>query len=335
MTGDPDLAPKRFGIVLPGNAVRENLDLAHYADSRGVDSLWVIETRLSTDAIGPMAAYASATDRIKVGSGIIPIWTRNPALVAQTFATLDLLAPGRVILGLGAWWEPLASRTGVQRNRPLRMMREMVESVRMMLSMEGPVSYDGEFVHMDNLYLDHGELEPHDVKIYIGGVGPRMLRLAGGIADGVVLNNYQTTDAVRRGVAEIKAGAEAAGRSFDDIERVKLLLVRMTRNKKAALQAIKPRLAQYLAQQPHIEGPSGADPELSKRLRATIPWPATYQQCVEGGNLVSDELVDSLVCCGDPDEVRARIAEYLDAGATVPIVSSPNRAAIDFMAQGF
>ena len=176
-----------------------------------------------------------------------------------------------MILGLGAWWEPLASRTGVQRNRPLRMMREMVESVRMMLSMEGPVSYEGEFVHMDNLYLDHGELEPHDVKIYIGGVGPRMLRLAGSIADGVVLNNYQTTDAVRRGVAEIAVGAEAAERSLDDIERVKLLLVRMTRNKKAALQAIKPRLAQYLAQQPHIEGPSGADPELSERFTRHHP----------------------------------------------------------------
>ena len=99
-----------------------------------------------------------------------------------------------------------------------------------------------------------------------------MLRLAGRLADGVVLNNYQTVNAVRRGVAEIAAGAEAAGRSLDDIERVKLLLVRMTRNKKAALQAIKPRLAQYLAQQPHIEGPSGADHELSDRLRATIPW---------------------------------------------------------------
>ena len=335
MTQDVDVTPRRFGIVLPGNAVRENLDLARYADTRGVDSLWVIETRLSTDAVGPLSAYASFTDRIKVGSGIIPIWTRNPALVAQSFATLDLLAPGRVILGLGAWWEPLASRTGVRRVRPLRMMREMVESVRMLLSMEGPVNYEGEFVHMEELYLDHGELEPHDVKIYIGGVGPRMLRLAGGIADGVVLNNYQTADAVRRGVAEIRAGAEAAGRSLDEIERVKLLLVRMTRNKRAALQAIKPRLAQYLAQQPHIEGPSGADPELSERLRATIPWPATYQQCVEGGNLISDELVESLVCCGDPDEVRARIGEYMDAGATVPIVSSPNRAAIDFMAEGF
>ena len=329
------LTPRRFGIVLPGNAVRENLDLARYADQRGVDSLWVIETRLSTDAIGPLAAYASVTDRIHVGSGIIPVWTRNPALIAQTFATLDLLAPGRVVLGLGAWWDPLASRAGVQRTRPLRMMREVVESVRLLLSMEGPVDYEGECVHMEDLYLDHGETEPHDVKIYMGAVGPRMLRLAGSIADGVVLNNYQTTEAVRRGVAEIRAGAEAAGRSMESIERVKLLLVRMTRNKKAALQAIKPRLAQYLAQQPHIEGPSGADPELSERLRATIPWPATYQQCMEGGALVSDELVDSLVCCGEPEEVRARIGEYMAAGATVPIVSSPNRAAIDFLAQGF
>ena len=103
----------------------------------------------------------------------------------------------------------------------------------------------------------------------------------------------------------------------------------------ALLEAESERFAQYLAQQPHIEGPSGADPELSQRLRSTIPWPATDQQCQEGAKLVSDELVDSLVCCGDPDEVRARIGEYMAAGATVPIVSGPDRATIDFMAQGF
>ena len=327
--------PNRFGVMLPGLAVGENRDLARHADRKGVDSIWTIETRLATDAVGPLAAYASATERIRLGTAVIPMWTRSPALIAQTFATLDLLAPGRIILGLGAWWEPLATRAGVNRNRPVRAMREVVESVRALLSLKGPVTYQGQYVHMKDLYLDHGEERPHNVKVYIGAVGPQMLRLAGRIADGVILNNYQTVGAVRRQVAEIRKEAESVGRSVDEVDLPKLLRVQMTRNKKQALQDSKLRFAQYLAQQPHIEGPSETDPELVGRLKALIPWPATEQQCMEGARLISDELAEGVVCYGDEDEVQARIREYMAAGATMPIVSSASRETIDFLAQGF
>src|SRR3989337_2703305 len=79
---------------------------------------------------GRWAASAPVTERIKVGTGVINLWTRNVGLMAATFVTLDDLAPGRVLLGIGAWWEPLASKVGVQRESPLRAMREMVEVVR-------------------------------------------------------------------------------------------------------------------------------------------------------------------------------------------------------------
>ncbi|MEE8443091.1 MAG: LLM class flavin-dependent oxidoreductase [Dehalococcoidia bacterium] len=327
--------PIKFGITLPGLDVRENLEVARHADRIGVDSLWVIETRLSTDAITPLAAYASVTDRIRVGSGVIPIWTRNPALIAQTFATLDSLAPGRVIMGLGAWWEPLARRTGVTREKPVRAMREVIESVRLLLSLEGPVTYKGEYVDLENVYLDHGRFEPHKVKVYIGAVGPQMLRLAGRIADGVVLNNYQTADAVRQQVEEVRKGAESAGRSLDEIDRVKLLRVEITRNKKKTIQDNKPRFAMYLAQQPHIQGPSRVDPELFQRVKALIPWPATEEQCLEAAKLIPDDLIDDLTCFGDEEEVRARIQEYLAAGATKPIISGATKETIDFLAKGF
>ena len=77
-----------------------------------------------------MAAFAAVTERIKVGAGVVNNWTRNPALLASTFSTLDDLAPGRIILGLGAWWEPLASKVGVDRRKPLPAMRETVAAVR-------------------------------------------------------------------------------------------------------------------------------------------------------------------------------------------------------------
>lgn len=325
----------RFGITLPGTNVRENIEVAQYADSKGVDSIWVIETRLTTDAIGPMAVYASATDRVRLGSGVIPLWTRNPALIAQSFATLDLLAPGRVILGLGAWWEPLATRTGVNRQKLIRAMREVVESVRMLLSMEEHVTYHGEYVYMEDLYLDHGRTQAHDVKVYIAAVGPQMLRLGGRIADGVVLNSFHTVGAVERAVGEIKKGAESAGRSLDEVERVILLTVRVTDDKKQALLEDKPGLAQYLAQQPHIEGPTEVDPELTQRVKALIPWPANEQQYMEGAKLIPDDLVESLGCYGDEDEVRAQIRAYLKAGATMPIASDGSKENIDFLARGF
>ena len=80
-----------------------------------------------------MAAFASVTDRIKIGSGVVDCWSRNPARLAATFSTLDDLAPGRVILGIGAWWDPLARKVGIDRAKPLRVMKEIVTVVRALL----------------------------------------------------------------------------------------------------------------------------------------------------------------------------------------------------------
>ncbi len=323
-----------FGLTLSPIDVRQNVELAKHADRKGADSLWVIETRLVSDAIGPMAVYAAATERARVGSAVLPLWTRNPALIASTFATLDLLAPGRIVLGLGAWWEPLATRVGVKRQKSVRAMREVIESVRLLLSMKEEVNYDGDYVHMEKLYLDHGGTRPHDVKIYIGAVGPQMLRLAGRIADGVLLNNNHTVGATQRAVELVKQGAESAGRSLDQIERLKLLPVIVNRDKKRLLQEFKPRLALYLAQQPHIEGPTEADPELVQRIKAVISWPATQEQALEGAKLIPDQLAESLGCFGDDENVRSRLREYMDAGVTAPIASQATKETVDFLAEG-
>src|SRR5664280_957352 len=115
--------------------IRAGMDYVRYAEERGFEAVWQAESRLVREATVPMAAFAAVTERIKVGSGVIPIWTRNVGLLAATFSTLDELAPGRVMLGLGAWWEPLASKVGVDRRKPLRAMREVVEATRRLLAM--------------------------------------------------------------------------------------------------------------------------------------------------------------------------------------------------------
>src|SRR3977135_2189420 len=104
--------------------LREAIDYVRYAESRGFEAVWQAESRLGRDAIVPMAAYGPTTELIKIGSGVINNWTRNAALIAATFSTLDDLAPGRAMCGLGVWWEPLASKVGVNRRKPPKAQGE-------------------------------------------------------------------------------------------------------------------------------------------------------------------------------------------------------------------
>src|SRR5262249_13722227 len=137
-----------------------------------------------------LGAFAAVTQRIKLCTGIVNSWTRGPALMAMTLATLDELAPGRVICGLGAYWDPLAWKQGIERSKPVEQMREYLTTVRRLLNLE-EVTYEGKFVKLREVSLDLGHnatREPRKVGLYIGPTGPVMTQLAGEIADGAILN---------------------------------------------------------------------------------------------------------------------------------------------------
>ena len=192
--------------------LRDGMHYAQYAEERGFEAVWQAESRLVREATVPMAAFAAVTSRIKVASGVIPIWTRNVGLLAATFSTLDELAPGRVMLGLGAWWEPLATKVGVDRRRPLLAMRETVEATRRLLAMER-VTFHGEFVHLDDVEIDivHGDRSPKHVPIYVGATGMQMMEVAGEIGDGVVLNYMVGPAYNKQALAALATGAAPRG----------------------------------------------------------------------------------------------------------------------------
>ncbi len=108
------------------HSLQDAIKYVQYAEQRGFEAVWQAESRLVRDAIVPMAAFAATTSRIKIGSGVINNWTRNAAVIAATFLTLDDLAPNRIICGIGAWWDPLAQKVGINRSKPLLAMRETV-----------------------------------------------------------------------------------------------------------------------------------------------------------------------------------------------------------------
>lgn len=320
------------------HGLREGMEYVRYAEQRGFEAVWQAESRLVREATIPLAAFAAVTERIKVGTGVINLWTRNVGLMAATFVTLDDLAPGRVMLGIGAWWEPLASKVGVDRRKPLQATREVVEVTRRLLAMER-VTFHGEFVSVTDIEIDivHGNRAPRDVPIYVGATGMKMMELSGEIGDGVLLNYLVGPRYNAEAMTALAAGAARAGRRVEDIDRPQLVVCSLDRDRKAALDRARELVTQYLGQQPHIGKASGVDQGLLDEIGKVLTWPAGPEEIHRAMKLVPDEVVQMISASGTPEECRAKVREYVAAGCTCPILyplGDDVRAMIDAFAGG-
>ncbi len=303
------------------------IELAKYAESKGFSEIWQADTRLARDCVVLMSALLTETKRLKIGSGVLPIWTRNPAVIAATWSTMWELGgtidgESRVMCGIGAWWEPIATRVGASREKPLTAMREHVEAIRALFTME-EVSYEGEFVHLDRVRLDvaYGDTSPRDIPMYIGATGPKMLELTGEICDGAVLNYVVSTDYIRNAVEHVHAGASKVGRDTAEVDLPELLVCSLSDDDPdEALLTGKSLVAYYLGTEPHIMEASGADPDLVQRVQEVVGWPATEADYRKAAHLIPDELVRSLMAVGTSDQCRETVARYIDAGVTCPIL---------------
>jgi 5,10-methylenetetrahydromethanopterin reductase len=318
--------------------IAEGIELCKYAEEKGFEAVWQAESRLVRDAIVPMAAFASHTTKLKVGSGVTNNWTRNIGLLAATFLTLDDLAPDRIICGIGAWWDPLASKVGIQRRKPLQAMRETVEVLRPLLRMEN-VTYQGEFHQVTDIQLDvvHGRTEPRNVPIYIGATGMKMMELTGEIADGVVLNYLVSPQYNLEAMDALERGARKAGRSIDKVDRPQLMICSVDHDRKRALDGARKMVTQYLGQQPHLMKASGVRQELLDEINQVLTWPATDAQIEAAMHLVPDDVVQMCTASGSPQEVKAKVREYIDNGCTCPILYplGDARLMIDIFSTGY
>jgi len=308
--------------------IQYELDMAKYAEERGFSEIWQADTRLARDCIVMMSAFLTVTNKLRYGSGVLPIWTRNPAVIAASWSTMWELGGrgpdgrGRVMCGLGAWWEPIAGRVGVKREKPLKAMREYVEAIRQLFTME-EVTYQGEFVNLDRVKLDvaFGDTSPRDIPIYIGATGDKMLEMTGEICDGVVLNYVVSVDYIRKAVGIVEKGAQKVGKTIADIDRPELLVCSLSdENPQAAMEAGKKLVAYYLATEPHIMKASGVSDELLEKVQAIMGWPATEEDYIKAAKVIPDDVVRDLMAVGTSEECRAKVKEYIDAGVTCPIL---------------
>lgn len=325
---------KRVGIAFSDRPhIRDYVRFGRLAEELGYDSIWVTEPRMARDAITGMAVLAAATERIKIGSAVINNWTRGPGLTAVTFATLDALAPGRILLGLGSYWDPLAANQGITRTKPLTAMREYIEVLRKLWNLER-VSYDGQVVKVNDLELDAAHAAdlaygPEyasgaiHIPIYLGPSRDRMLELSGEIADGVLMNTAFSTSYVRHALERIHAGAARVGRDSSQIDTPKMLMVALTDGSDDAWKATKRKITRYLGQQPHIQEASGLTEVEIEPIRAALGgWPPRPGGVEAAANLVPDAVAKQLAVVGTAQQCHDQIQDFLDAGATYPVLKT-------------
>ena len=295
---------------LGGPGLRELAALAATAEAAGFESAWVSETRIARDAVSGMAAVLGATDRMRVGSAAINLFTRGAGLVGVTWATLAEAAPGPVVLGLGVGSASTLAQQGYVVDHPIGRLREFTEAVRAVWTAPAPVEYSGRYVSLAELDPEVRPDPPPPVYFCVGG--PQALATAGRIADGVLCDVFLPPDAVARARGRVDGGA---GGGFGG-EVAAAVVVSLADTVAEAVARLRPRLAVYLTRFPELAREMGLEPELLDRIAARAGADgieATYAD-------IPDSLVARCAACGPPAVCRARIDEYRAAGAALPVL---------------
>src|SRR5271157_4956568 len=219
----------------------DRLALIREAEDLGYTSLWVAEVS-GPDAFVSLAALATSTRKAELATGVVPIQIRTPGAMAMGFLTINELSGGRAIAGLGVSTPVIVERWhGAAYRKPVTAMRECVTIMRQLFA-EGRSKFEGKVYRSDfRLGFSTTQRPP---RIYLAALNPPMLRLAGEIADGVLLN-YSPPEAIPSMIAEIRAGAEKAGRKLADIDVSIYLRMCITEDEAAAVTSFKRELATY------------------------------------------------------------------------------------------
>ena len=281
-----------------------------HAEAAGFESAWVAETRITRDAVSGMTALLLGTQRLRVGSAAINVFTRGAGLTAVTWATLAEAAPGRVVLGIGAGSPTPLAQQGYEFKYGVRRLAEFVEAVRAAWTSTPPIDYDGRYVQFKGLMP---EVQPNPAPpIYLGVTGPRALDCAGGMADGVILNAFMPPAYVVRARARLNA---AAGGQFGG-QIGGAIVVAMADSVAEAAARVRPILATYLVFFPNLARETGIDPDFLDRLRSR----AMHDGLESIFGDLPDALVQQQALCGPAAVCRERLAEYRQAGLELPIL---------------
>lgn len=297
--------------ALPFPAMRE---LVRLADARGYDSAWLPESQ-GREVFTELTALVLSSSRLRIGTGIVPVFTRLPTVAAAAMASAAAVAPGRVILGLGIGHQPgLESGHGVHFHHPLQHVKEFVTIARTLLS-KGQISFHGDMYTIKHYQLENPPTPP--VPVYIAALRPGMLRLAGAIADGVLLN-WASLEYIPQAIAYIREGAEAAGRSLSDIQIASYLRTCVTDDPARVEEATRTQIARYSSmlyyQQYFIS--LGFATEAAAIAQA---WQRGDARAA--AQAVTQDMIRAITIYGSAEQCRERLQAYRNAGLQLPIIA--------------
>jgi 5,10-methylenetetrahydromethanopterin reductase len=301
--------------------IRQGIELAQYAEAKGFDAVWQADSRLVRDAVVPMAAFAANTERIKIGSGVLDIWTRNPPGWRRRSRRSTIwprvgssAASGRGGTRWPARWgssQPAAEGDARGRRRPRGLLAN--ETVTSTASSCTSTAWSSTTCTRSGAR--------RTCRSTSAPPGMQMMELTGEIADGVVLN-YLVSPSYNTGALEALAARRGAksGRTIDDIDRPSSWCVPSTRQAGGARWSPPPRHAVPRPAAAHHEG-VGSAPGAARRDRQGAHV-ARHPRRAGGGEqaIVPDEIVQMITAAGTPEEVRAKVDEYVAAGCTCPIL---------------
>jgi alkanesulfonate monooxygenase SsuD/methylene tetrahydromethanopterin reductase-like flavin-dependent oxidoreductase (luciferase family) len=320
----------------PRDEAREKIKIA---DQLGYDSLWFDDAG-SVDVVTVLGEVVRATERITIGTAIMNIFTRSPTLIAETFATLDLLSGGRMVIGLGAASaEYLKRRYGVPFIKPLRRLREYVEIINLLMRGER-LDYHGDLFELDSPGgLSFTPARNH-IPIYIGAMWSKSVEQTGEIADGILTGGAMTTDEYDSVRTQLAVGAARAGRSADEITCAVPIVTayvidesQRESQRQQFLQQRKWGLARMIvgtwATKERRQRLAQDFPEQVKAVEDAWTTEADPMKAMAACESVTDEMVDSRMiggheCVGTAKEIHKALVELKSLGVDLPIVVMPS-----------
>jgi F420-dependent oxidoreductase-like protein len=332
------------GIGYSGASMRIDMDFVHEVERLGYDSIWTAEA-YGSDAVTPLAYIAALTTKIKLGTSIMQIPGRTPAMCAMTMSTLDAISGGRALVGLGlSGPQVVEGWHGVPYGKPAARTREYVEILRKIWAREEPVSYQGQEYQLP--YMGPGAtglgkplksiLHGRQLPVYLATMGPINIRNTAELADGwlPIWFSPKRVDLFRPSLEE---GFRRAGngKSYKDFDIAAGCTVAIGDDVKALLAMQKPNLALYMG------GMGAKEKNFHNEMAVKYGYgeaAAKIQELYLSGRkqeateAVPDELVDEMSLVGPVARIKERYRAWEDAGVTTMMVQSRQREALELMA---
>lgn len=300
-------------------SVNDTLQCAVAAEKAGFEYISVAES-FYRDGFALASAIATNTRRIKFGTSVMPIYTRTPFQIAMGAATLQEISDSRLgFLGLGVGYRNRTEQYfGIKSTAHVERMKEYVDIIRILLS-DDANGYRGKFFS----FKEFPKLSPKplNLPIYFGSSGPKMLKLAGELADGAILNSISTPEYVEFALERIAEGADKARRDYSKLEIGHSIIYACSDDREEAARAAKEDILFYFAY-PEL------DPVIEKSSfkKEAMKMRSLFVQGKkdEAISMVTDEMLDVFSVYGTPKECRTKLDKFLSRGISLPIIRVSN-----------